>query len=59
MKKILIVSSMGFGMTMLMVIMVTLVGYLVDVRPDFGIAALCFICLKVAEEFYNEANKEK
>lgn len=53
MKKILIVSLIGFTMAVLIIVMVILVGYLVDVRPDFGIAALCFICLRMAEELYN------
>lgn len=58
MKKIIIVGLMGFVMAILFVGLITLVGWLIDVRPDFGIAALCFICLKIADDLYNEANKE-
>ena len=50
MKEHLIVSLIAAGMLIVLMGLLILIGYITNVRPNFGILALCYICLREARD---------
>ena len=57
-KKITIVGLLGGLLTLIIVLMISVLNCLLDMKADFGIIALVFICIKLVEETWNKLEEE-
>lgn len=52
--KIAVVSLVGVLFAGIFILVVSLISYVVDIKPDFGIAAILMLTLREARDTYNE-----